>query len=119
MADEQEVKEAEKAESADDKEDKDYKNQEEPGHQSDEGYIEDDASKAEQADTTEDEDYQGALDALDQRYAKAEDVANLMGRMDKLEAQFGAGNKPTNPEEGKEAPKDDGITYISKDGSQI
>ena len=107
MADEQDTKLAEKAESADDKEDADYKKQDEPGHQSDEGYIEDDASKAEQDDTEEDEDYDGAIQALDERYAKNEDVKNLMARMDKIEAQFGAGKKP------------DEKNYISLDGSKV
>lgn len=83
---------AETAESADDKEDKDYQNQAQPGHQSDEGYIQDDAQKAETADDNEDEEYKQALAWMDSRYGSNAVVQNLLSRMKALEDKMGAGN---------------------------
>lgn len=92
MANQQEVQLAEKAESADDKEDKDYQNQAQPGHQSDQGYIQDDAQKAEQADDMEDQDYKDALAWMDNRYGSNSVVQNLLARMKALEDKMGAGS---------------------------
>ena len=95
MATNQEVQLAEKAESADDKENADYKAQEQPGHPSDEGYIQDDAQKAEQADDMEDEDYKQALAWMDNRYGSNQVVQNLLARMKALEDKMGAGSQGT------------------------
>lgn len=111
MATEEEKKDAETAEKADDNEDADYKAQAEPGHQSDEGYIQDDAEKAEQADDDEDQDYEDAINAMDDRYAQRKDVEDLKARMDALEAKFGAGNKPDEDPSKK--------VMVSLDGTEI